>query len=134
MRAPALFGAALLLLFAPFLALVVFMGNNPTLASTSYCVPGTSDESDAVAFTDEQFANAATIVKVGQSRNVPAQGLVVALAASLQESTLRNLSYGDRDSAGLFQMRPSTGWGTFEQVTTPVYAATAFWSSLTSSS
>ena len=57
---------------------------------------------------------------------MPTQGLVVALAASLQESTLRNLSYGDRDSAGLFQMRPSTGWGTFEQVTNPVYAATAF--------
>ena len=126
MRAPALFGAALLLLFAPFFGLIVFMGNNPTLASTSYCVPGTNDQSDGVGFTNEQLANAATIVKVGQSRNVPTQGLVVALAASLQESTLRNLSYGDRDSAGLFQMRPSTGWGTFEQVTDPVYAATAF--------
>lgn len=126
MRAPALFGASLLLLVAPFFGLIVLMGNNPTRASTSYCIPGSNDRSDGVGFTDEQLANAATIVKVGQSRNVPTQGLVVALAASLQESTLRNLSYGDRDSAGLFQMRPSTGWGTFEQVTNPVYAATAF--------
>jgi hypothetical protein len=51
----------------------------------------------------------------------------VALTAALQESSLRNLPYGDRDSAGLFQMRPSMGWGAPAQVTDPTYATTAFY-------
>ena len=128
MRAAALLGTTLLLTVGPFLGLIVLVGNNPTLAPVAYCVTGATKGSDEVSdsFTAEQIANAATIIKVGRSRNVPAQGLVIALAASLQESRLRNLSYGDRDSAGLFQMRPSTGWGSFDQVTDPVYAATAF--------
>jgi hypothetical protein len=51
---------------------------------------------------------------------------VIALAAAMQESGLRNLDYGDRDSLGLFQQRPSTGWGTPAQVTDPVYASKLF--------
>lgn len=75
----------------------------------------------------EQAANARVIVSVGQQRGVPARGLVVALMTAMQESTMRNLPYGDRDSLGLFQQRPSTGWGTPAQVTDPAYAATAFY-------
>ena len=56
----------------------------------------------------------------------PCRGLVIALATALQESGLRNLDYGDRDSLGLFQQRPSMGWGTPTQVTDPAYAAHAF--------
>jgi murein DD-endopeptidase MepM/ murein hydrolase activator NlpD len=78
------------------------------------------------ALTDEQRTNATTIIGVGLGRRVPPYGLVIAIATALQESTLRNLDGGDRDSAGLFQQRPSTGWGTWEQVTDPVYSATAF--------
>lgn len=126
MRTPGLFGAALLLLFAPLFGLALLMGNNPTPAAASYCLPDLGSGPSNTGLTEEQLANAATIVSVGRSRGVPPQGLVVALAAALQESTLRNLPYGDRDSAGLFQMRPSMGWGTFAQVTDPVYAATAF--------
>ena len=50
---------------------------------------------------------------------------MIALAAAMQESSLRNLDYGDRDSLGLFQQRPSAGWGTPAQVTDPVYASQA---------
>jgi N-acetylmuramoyl-L-alanine amidase len=72
-------------------------------------------------------ANAQVIIAVGRSLGVPDYGIVIALAAAEQESGLQNLSYGDRDSVGLFQQRPSTGWGTFAQLTTPSYAAALFY-------
>lgn len=75
----------------------------------------------------EQSANAATIVAVGKRMHVPEHGQVIAIAAALQESGLRNLDHGDRDSLGLFQQRPSQGWGTPAQITNPTYAATAFY-------
>ncbi|WP_407343546.1 C40 family peptidase [Pengzhenrongella phosphoraccumulans] len=77
--------------------------------------------------TAEQSAAARVIVAVGQQRSVPARGLVIALMTAMQESGLRNLDYGDRDSLGLFQQRPSTGWGTPTQVRDPAYAAAAFY-------
>lgn len=84
----------------------------------------------AYTFDAEQTANAATIAAVGRQLAVPERGITVALATALQESGLRNLHYGDRDSQGLFQQRPSQGWGTPEQVTEPRYAATAFYTAL----
>jgi LysM repeat protein len=79
-----------------------------------------------VALTDEMRANAAIIVQVGRQAGVGDQGLVIALAAAAQESGLRNVRHGDRDSLGLFQQRPSTGWGTPEQILDPRFAARAF--------
>lgn len=76
--------------------------------------------------TAEMAANARTIISVGTSLGVSDYGLVIALAAAMQESSLRNLNYGDRDSLGLFQQRPSTGWGTPAQVTDPVHASKLF--------
>ncbi|MDQ1545539.1 MAG: hypothetical protein QOH69_443 [Actinomycetota bacterium] len=70
--------------------------------------------------------NAQTIISVGRSLGVPDYGIVVALAAAAQESGLVNLNAGDRDSVGLFQQRPSAGWGTVAQLTTPSYAAKLF--------
>ena len=70
--------------------------------------------------------NAQTIVSVGRAAGVPEQGLVIALAAAAQESGLRNVTYGDRDSLGLFQQRPSSGWGSADQVQDPVRASQAF--------
>ncbi len=61
---------------------------------------------------------------------MPARGQVVALATALQESGLRNLNYGDRDSLGLFQQRPSQGWGTPAQVRDPVHASVKFYEHL----
>ncbi len=78
----------------------------------------------------DQAQAAATIAAVGARLGVPDHAVTVALATAMQESKLRNLTGGDRDSAGLFQQRPSQGWGTYEQVTNPVYAATAFYQRL----
>jgi cell wall-associated NlpC family hydrolase len=77
--------------------------------------------------SEEQAGNARVIVAVGQQRGVPPRGLLVALMTAMQESALRNLDYGDRDSLGLFQQRPSMGWGTPAQVRDPAYAAAAFY-------
>ena len=84
----------------------------------------------SMTLTTEQVANAATIAAVGRDRGLPERAIVIALATAQQESRLRNLDYGDRDSLGLFQQRPSSGWGTAGQVQDPVYAAGAFYDHL----
>jgi hypothetical protein len=78
----------------------------------------------------EQATNATTIAAVGKRMGLPDHAVTVGLAAALQESNLQNLAHGDRDSLGLFQQRPSQGWGTAEQVMDPAYAAAAFFSHL----
>ncbi|KRE30851.1 hypothetical protein ASG80_16025 [Agromyces sp. Soil535] len=92
--------------------------------------PGTSVVAVAsvtVPLTDEMRANARIIIDVGRAVGVPEQGIIVALAAAAQESGLKNLHHGDLDSLGLFQQRPSEGWGTPEEVLDPVRSATAFY-------
>src|SRR3954447_5296916 len=83
-----------------------------------------------MTLTGEQIANARTIARVAYDRGLPERAVVIALATAMQESRLRNLDYGDRDSLGLFQQRPSQGWGTPEQVRDPVYAAGKFYDHL----
>jgi hypothetical protein len=83
-----------------------------------------------MTLTAEQVANAATIAAVGRERGLPERAIVIALATAQQESRLRNLDYGDRDSLGLFQQRPSSGWGTDAEVQDPVYAAGKFYDHL----
>ena len=78
----------------------------------------------------DQAGNAAVIAGVGVRRGLPARAVTIALATAYQESDLRNLSYGDRDSLGLFQQRPSKGWGTPAQVRDPHYAAGKFYDAL----
>ncbi|MEU6230314.1 C40 family peptidase [Streptomyces sp. NPDC047042] len=78
----------------------------------------------------EQVPNAATIVAAGLSLDVPKKGQIIALATAMQESRLRNLNYGDRDSLGLFQQRPSQGWGSAQQIRDPVYASEQFYKHL----
>ena len=78
----------------------------------------------------EQAANARTIAAVAAETGMPHHAVTVALAAAFQESKLHNLSHGDRDSVGLFQQRPSQGWGDPAQLTTPRYAAAAFYRAL----
>lgn len=80
----------------------------------------------------EQVPNAKVIVATGVQMKISARGQVIALATALQESGLRNIGYGDRDSLGLFQQRPSQGWGTREQILDPVYASTKFYTALKS--
>ncbi len=88
------------------------------------CTAGT------VVLSPEQTANAATIAAVGKRLGLPNHAVTVALATAFQESGMRNLTYGDRDSLGLFQQRPSQGWGTRQRVQTPRLAAASFYAHL----
>jgi hypothetical protein len=91
------------------------------------CLLSSRDGHFSARLEGDEVTNAATIDAVGRNLDIPTYGEVIALATALQESGLRNLTYGDRDSLGLFQQRPSQGWGTPEQVLDPVYAATQFY-------
>lgn len=83
-----------------------------------------------VSLNAEQMAHAATIAAIGIQRGMPERAVVVALATAYQESGLRNLAGGDRDSVGLFQQRPSQGWGTPEQIRDTRYATRKFYAAL----
>lgn len=88
------------------------------------------DTEAGTTWSDEQKRNAGIIVKVGQEMGMSKRDITIALMTALQESTLRNLNYGDRDSLGLFQQRPSQGWGTQAQVTDPYYSSRKFYTEL----
>lgn len=77
--------------------------------------------------TPTQADNAALIAATSLRRDLPARAATIAIATALQESRLENIDYGDRDSIGLFQQRPSQGWGTVEQIMDPVYSTDAFY-------
>lgn len=83
-----------------------------------------------MALDREQLANARIIYSVGRAMGMSNRDIQIGLITAMQESSLRNLDYGDRDSLGLFQQRPSMGWGTPQQVTDPQYAARKFFTTL----
>lgn len=83
-----------------------------------------------VELTLEQAENASLIAAIGVRRELPARAVTIALATAYQESKIVNLSYGDRDSVGLFQQRPSQGWGTVDELQDPYYATNAFYDAL----
>ncbi|SDN32942.1 hypothetical protein SAMN05192576_2038 [Nocardioides szechwanensis] len=78
----------------------------------------------------EQAENAALITAISVRRGLPARAASIALATAYQESDLYNLDYGDRDSVGLFQQRPSMGWGSVDEILDPAYATNAFYDGL----
>lgn len=80
-----------------------------------------------LSYDSDQMENAATIAAIGMQRRLPRRAVTIALATAMQESKLRNLDYGDRDSLGLFQQRPSQGWGTPQQLQDPVYSTNEFY-------
>jgi hypothetical protein len=80
--------------------------------------------------TVSQASIAATIAGVAEQRNLPTRAVTIAYAAALQESKMADLNYGDRDSLGVFQQRPSEGWGTPRQIMDPVYATGRFFEAL----
>jgi peptidoglycan DL-endopeptidase CwlO len=82
---------------------------------------------DASHLSDEQRGTVALIISIGKQRSLPPLAWQVAIQAGMTESGLRSLDYGDRDSLGIFQMRPSMGWGTPAQVLDPVYAINKFY-------
>ncbi|HSR84513.1 MAG TPA: hypothetical protein VLM11_10075 [Streptosporangiaceae bacterium] len=87
---------------------------------------GTSGPQSWMPISPAQMSNATAIVQQALSKKMGIRSAVIAVATAMQESQLLNLHYGDLDSRGLFQQRPSMGWGTAAQVTTPSYAAGAF--------
>jgi cell wall-associated NlpC family hydrolase len=100
-------------------------------ASTqSACVAPAATQGGWSQWSAAQVTDAATIVRTGQADNVPLYGEIVAVATAMQESSLVNLDYGDRDSLGVFQQRPSQGWGTPAQIMDPVYASGQFYAHL----
>lgn len=94
----------------------------------SACQAGTGQA--AISLDTEQAAIAATIAGVAARHRLPRQAVTIAYAAALQESKLHNLGYGDRDSVGIFQQRPSEGWGPAIDLRDPVYASTKFFAAL----
>jgi len=83
-----------------------------------------------VTLSTEQSENAALIAAIGVKRGLPARAVSIALATAYQESKIANLTVGDRDSLGIFQQRPSQGWGTEEQILNPYYSINAFYDAL----
>jgi hypothetical protein len=106
------------------------------LKATDAIVGGPSGDCTAtvsgttVEVSAEQAENAALIASIAVRRGMPARAASIALATAYQESKLENIDYGDRDSLGLFQQRPSQGWGTREQILDPVHATNAFYDAL----
>ncbi|WP_418605804.1 hypothetical protein [Georgenia sp. SUBG003] len=121
-RALVLLGSLGLTVGAVVVALNVFTGES----ASGTCV-ATLDDGTRAALDADQADNAALMAAIAVRRELPARGVTVAVATALQESKLRNIDYGDRDSVGLFQQRPSQGWGTVEQIMDPVYSTNAFY-------
>ena len=110
-------------------AIVISLQPSPPV-SASTCTFGSGSAGGPYVITPTQAQNAAIITAVGVQKGLPDHAATVALATSMQETELQNLSYGDLDSVGLFQQRPSQGWGTTAQIMDPVYAAGAFFDHL----
>ncbi|MFD7551285.1 heavy metal transporter [Streptomyces sp. NPDC059578] len=122
-------GIALAVLLAVSGYVVVHQLNGARGGALCTVVSGNGDGA-AYRFSSEQAVNAATVAAVGTARGMPERAVTIALATALQESGLRNIDHGDRDSIGLFQQRPSQGWGTAEQIGDPVYSSAEFYEHL----
>lgn len=103
-------------------------GFNP-LAQTDVCTADLGDGAE-VEIDIEQAENASLMAAIAHRRGLPARAVSIAIEAAFQESKLYNVDHGDRDSLGLFQQRPSQGWGTPRQILTPTYAIGAFYDEL----
>ncbi|WP_343063978.1 C40 family peptidase [Haloechinothrix aidingensis] len=80
----------------------------------------------ATNLNEEQLGTVSLIISIGQERGLPPRAWQIAIQAGMTESKLRNVPYGDRDSLGIFQMRPSMGWGSPEEVLDPQYQVNKF--------
>ncbi|MEI5101691.1 heavy metal transporter [Streptomyces sp. PmtG] len=118
---------AVLLAVAGYAAMQYVSGDRATPRCTVV-----SDNGDGARYemSAEQAVNAATVAVVGTRRGMPERAVTIALATALQESGLHNIRHGDRDSLGLFQQRPSQGWGSERQIMDPVYSSGRFYERL----
>jgi hypothetical protein len=126
-------GSAVALVGAAALGVTAYLGWDVLRESTPFsggeqCTA--TVDGRTVQLEVEQAENAALITAIAIGRGLPARAATIALATAYQESELYNIDYGDRDSLGLFQQRPSQGWGSPEQVLDPVHATNAFYDGL----
>ena len=103
-------------------------GVAPPTPGQQRCVATASGSSTALTLDQAHYAS--IIVGVSVKRDLPPRAATIALATAYQETGIRNLDYGDRDSVGLFQQRPSQGWGTEKQLMDPYYATNTFYNAL----
>jgi cell wall-associated NlpC family hydrolase len=109
----------------------IFGGGGPAVAALACSATVTNPGATPTGLTADQARNAAVIIGVGQQVGIPVRGWVIAIATALQESDLINSGAAtDQDSLGLFQQRPSQGWGTPAQIMDPAYASAAFYTAL----
>jgi hypothetical protein len=111
------------------IALVV-MARAPSPVIPAECRFASIAAGDSYSITPAQAQNAAIIAAVALRKGMADHAVTIALATSFQETQLRNLPYGDLDSLGLFQQRPSEGWGASAQIMDPSYAASSFYDHL----
>jgi hypothetical protein len=124
-------GTALFAFVAAALVFATWAWWNGTVGSVpirEHCTATASGSTAEIA--PDQAANAAIIAAVAVRRSLPARAATIGITTAVQESKLRNIEYGDRDSLGLFQQRPSQGWGTRKQILDPVYASGEFFDAL----
>lgn len=110
-------------------AIVLVLNRSQVLPVAQVRCAATS-EGTSWYLTPEQADNAALIAAISVQRGLPARAATIGIATAMQESKLVNVTHGDRDSLGLFQQRPSQGWGTAAQVVDPVHATNAFYDAL----
>jgi hypothetical protein len=125
-----IFSVVSVVVIGAVVAIVIALQPSPPVVVVSVCTFGDSATGGPYGITPTQAQNAAIITAVGLEKGLPDHAATVALATSMQESQLQNLPYGDLDSVGLFQQRPSEGWGTTAQIMDPAYAAGAFFDHL----
>jgi hypothetical protein len=122
-------GVSLVIALIVVLGLYLAFERIAPLLRGSDCVA--TEDGQVITLAPSQAGIAATIAGVAQRDSLPSRAVTVAYAAAWQESKLQNLTYGDRDSVGIFQQRPSEGWGKPSQIENPVYATSRFFGALT---
>jgi hypothetical protein len=123
-----MFVIAVVLAVAAYAAYSAYQKYVVQLLTVPGCQAGTGQ--NAIPLDFGQTADAADIAGVAARENLSARALTIAYATAFQESKLENLTYGDRDSVGIFQQRPSEGWGSTAQLEDPSYATRAFFGAL----
>jgi LysM repeat protein len=106
---------------------IIYPGQTIAIPAAGGASAGGVSAGSVTTLTAEQEGNARIIIQVGREQGVPDYGIIIALATAMQESSLRNIDYGDRDSVGLFQQRTSTGWGTIADIMNPHHSAYLFY-------
>ena len=121
-------GLVVVVLAVTVTAAVLGVRHLRTLVSGEQCLVTASGST--FSWAPDQASNAAAITAIAVQRGMPPRAATIAIATAMQESKVRNVKFGDRDSLGLFQQRPSQGWGTAEQILDPEYSTNKFYDAL----